>query len=255
MSISEQFIQDLRNRVSLSDIVGKRVKLIRKGRRHTSFHVMDDQGFYHCFGCKASGDAITFLRETEGMEFVEAVEALASMAGLEVPRGKPEDPEKQRQRRAALDILEETTAFFEATLKSAQAFEASSYLAERGIDDIAIATFRLGYAPKSGLADALRKLGFSTEDMLTAGVLRRSENDGSVYDYFRNRIMYPIQDRQGRVIAFGARALGDAMPKYLNSAEGPTFSKKTVLYGLSQARETLRTAAGWLPRWHRLARH
>ena len=251
MAIPEQFIEEIRNRVPLSDVVGRRVKLVRKGRRHTglcpfhsektpSFNVSDDQGFYHCFGCGVSGDAIKFLRETEGLEFVEAVERLAGMAGLDVPRGKPEDPEKTRRRRAALGILEETSLFFQAALKSPGGARALEYLRSRGIGESAISTYRLGYAPRKGLGAALRKLDFSQDDMIEAGVLRRSEQDGSVYDHFRDRIMYPIQDRQGRVIAFGARALGDAQPKYLNSAESPTFSKKQVLYGVSQAREGLR---------------
>ena len=251
MAVPPEFIEDLRQRVPLSDVIGKRVKLVRKGRRFSglcpfhsektpSFSVVDDQGFYHCFGCGAHGDAISFLRETDGLDFMEAVERLATMAGLTVPRSAPEDPQRTRQRKAALDILEETTRVFQAALQRNDGQAAAAYLQRRGLGDSMISTYRLGYAPRTGLRTALAARGFSDDDMLAAGVLRRSDRDGDLYDYFRDRVMFPIEDRQGRVIAFGARALGDAQPKYLNSGEGPTFSKKSVLYGWVQAREGLR---------------
>ena len=251
MSVPPEFIEDLRQRVPLSDLIGKRVKLVRKGRRFSglcpfhsektpSFSVVDDQGFYHCFGCGAHGDAISFLRETDGLDFMEAVERLAGMAGLAVPRSTPEDPQRTRQRKAALDILEETTRVFQAALQRNDGRGGATYLQRRGLTEAVISTYRLGYAPRSGLRTALAARGFSDEDMLAAGVIRRSEHDGELFDYFRDRVMFPIEDRQGRVIAFGARALGDAQPKYLNSGEGPTFSKKNVLYGWVQAREGLR---------------
>ena len=240
MAVPPEFIEDLRQRVPLSDIVGKRVKLTRKGRRFSglcpfhsektpSFSVVDDQGFYHCFGCGAHGDAITFLRETDGLDFMEAVERLAGMAGLAVPRSAPEDPQRTRQRKAALDILEETAKFFQSGLQRGDGQAAARYLQARGLGPEALATYRLGYAPRGGLRAALSARGFTDDDMLAAGVVRRSERDGELFDYFRDRVMFPIEDRQGRVIAFGARALGDAQPKYLNSGEGPTFSKKNVL--------------------------
>ena len=251
MAVPPEFIEDLRQRVPLSDVIGKRVKLVRKGRRFSglcpfhsektpSFSVVDDQGFYHCFGCGAHGDAISFLRETDGLDFMEAVERLATMAGLTVPRSAPEDPQRTRQRKAALDILEETTRVFQAALQRNDGQAAAAYLQRRGLGDSMISTYRLGYAPRTGLRTALAARGFSDDDMLAAGVLRRSDRDGDLYDYFRDRVMFPIEDRHGRVIAFGARALGDAQPKYLNSGEGPTFYKKTVLYGWVQAREGLR---------------
>ena len=251
MSVPPEFLEDLRQRVPLSDLIAKRVKLVRKGRRHSglcpfhsektpSFSVVDDQGFYHCFGCGAHGDAISFLRETDGLDFMEAVERLAGMAGLTVPRSAPEDPQRTRQRKAALDILEETARFFQAALQRDDGAGAARYIAGRGLGEGTVAAYRLGYAPRGGLRAALSARGFSDDDMLAAGVIRRSERDGQLFDYFRDRVMFPIEDRQGRVIAFGARALGDAQPKYLNSGEGPTFSKKNVLYGWVQAREGLR---------------
>ena len=251
MAVPPEFIEDLRQRVPLSDVVGRRVKLIRKGRRHSglcpfhaektpSFSVVDDDGFYHCFGCGVHGDAISFLREMDGLEFMEAVERLAEMAGLAVPRTLPQDPAASRQRKAALDILEETTLFFEAALRRDDGRDATRYLKQRGLDSAIVKTYRIGYSPRMGLRAALKGKGFSDEDMLAAGVIRKSDRDGSLYDYFRDRVMFPIENRQGKVIAFGARALGDAQPKYLNSGEGPTFSKKAVLYGWVQAREGLR---------------
>ena len=251
MAVPPEFIEDLRQRVPLSDVVGRRVKLIRKGRRHSglcpfhaektpSFSVVDDDGFYHCFGCGVHGDAISFLREMDGLEFMEAVERLAEMAGLAVPRTVPQDPAASRQRKAALDILEETTLFFEAALWRDDGRDATRYLKQRGLDSAIVKTYRIGYSPRMGLRAALKDKGFSDEDMLAAGVIRKSDRDGSLYDYFRDRVMFPIENRQGKVIAFGARALGDAQPKYLNSGEGPTFSKKAVLYGWVQAREGLR---------------
>ena len=251
MAVPPEFIEDLRQRVPLSDVVGRRVKLIRKGRRHSglcpfhaektpSFSVVDDDGFYHCFGCGAHGDAISFLREMDGLEFMEAVERLAEMAGLVVPRTIPQDPAASRQRKAALDLLEETTLFFEAALRRDDGRDATRYLKQRGLDSAIVKTYRIGYSPRMGLRAALKDKGFSDEDMLAAGVIRKSDRDGSLYDYFRDRVMFPIENRQGKVIAFGARALGDAQPKYLNSGEGPTFSKKAILYGSVQAREGLR---------------
>ena len=251
MAVPPEFIEDLRQRVPLSDVVGRRVKLTRKGRRHSglcpfhaektpSFSVVDDDGFYHCFGCGVHGDAISFLREMDGLEFMEAVERLAEMAGLAVPRAIPQDPAASRQHKAALDILEETTLFFEAALRRDDGRDATRYLKQRGLDSAIVKTYRIGYSPRMGLRATLEDKGFSDEDMLAAGVIRKSDRDGSFYDYFRDRVMFPIENRQGKVIAFGARALGDAQPKYLNSGEGPTFSKKAVLYGWVQAREGLR---------------
>ena len=251
MAVPPEFIEDLRQRVPLSDVVGRRVKLLRKGRRHSglcpfhaektpSFSVVDDDGFYHCFGCGAHGDAISFLRETEGLEFLEAVERLAEMAGLTVPRSALQNPAASRQRKIALDILEETALFFETEIRREVGQNATRYLKQRGLNSTIVKTYRIGYSPRNGLRAALKFKGFSDDEMLAAGVVGKSDRDGSLYDYFRDRVMFPIENRQGRVIAFGARSLGESQPKYLNSGEGPTCSKKAVLYGWVQAREALR---------------
>ena len=251
MAVPPEFIEDLRQRVPLSDVVGRRVKLVRKGRRHNglcpfhaektpSFSVLDDDGFYHCFGCGVHGDAISFLREMDGLEFLEAVERLAEMAGLTMPQSAPQDSVVFNQRRVALDILEETTIFFEIALRREDGREATRYLKQRGLEAAIVKAYRIGYSPRSGLRETLKRKGFSDSDMVAAGVVRKSDRDGSFYDYFRDRVMFPIENRQGKVIAFGARTLGDAKPKYLNSGEGLTFSKKGVLFGWVQARESLR---------------
>ena len=251
MAVPPEFIEDLRQRVPLSDIIGRRVKLIRKGRRFSglcpfhsektpSFSVVDDDGFYHCFGCGAHGDAISFLREMDGLDFMESVERLADMAGLAMPKSTNIDPAVTRQRKAAFDILEETTKFFEARLRADEGRDAAHYIKQRGLDAATVKNFRLGYAPRSGLQAVLASKGFSDDDMILAGVLGKSDPDGRLYDYFRDRVIFPIENRQGKVIAFGARALGDAQPKYLNSGDSPTFSKKAVLYGWVQAREAVR---------------
>ena len=251
MAVPPEFIEDLRQRVPLSDIIGRRVKLTRKGRRFSglcpfhsektpSFSVVDDDGFYHCFGCGAHGDAISFLREMDGLDFMQAVEQLAEMAGLAMPNSANIDPAVTRQRKKVFDILEETTKFFEARLRADEGRDASQYIKQRCLDAATVKNFRLGYAPRSGLQTVLAGKGFSDHEMILAGVLGKSDRDGRLYDYFRDRIIFPIENRQGKVIAFGARALGDAQPKYLNSGDSPTFSKKAVLYGWVQARDAVR---------------
>ena len=252
MAVPPEFIEDLRQRVPLSDIIGRRVKLVRKGRRFSglcpfhsektpSFSVVDDDGFYHCFGCGAHGDAISFLREMDGLDFMEAVERLADMAGLAMPKSTHIDPMVTRQRKVALDILEETARYFEARLRAGAGRNAVHFIKQRGLDGATVKKFRIGYAPKSGLRAVLAGKGFSDDDMILAGVLGKSDRDGRLYEYFRDRVIFPIENRQGKVVAFGARALGDVQPKYLNSAESPTFYKKAVLYGWVQARKAVRS--------------
>ncbi len=251
MAVPPEFIEDLRQRVALSDLIGRRVKLVKKGRRHSglcpfhsektpSFSVIDEEGFYHCFGCGVHGDAISFLREMDGLDFMEAIERLAGIAGLAMPRSASTDPAITRQRKVSLDVLEESARFFESALYSDAGQHAARYLKQRALDTATVKGFRLGYAPRNGLRNKLALKGFSDDDMLAAGVIRKSDRDKSLFDYFRDRVMFPIENRQGNVIAFGARALGEAQPKYLNSGEGLTFSKKSILYGWVQAREGLR---------------
>ncbi len=205
-----------------------------------SFNVNDVEGFYHCFGCGVNGDAISFLRESEGLEFVESVHRLADMAGMVLPQQTPVDARKNERRKTLLDVLERTAQFYQSSMNSDDGEETRSYIAGRGLSYEIIKDFRLGYAPKVGLRNMLHQHEIGDDLIKTAGLIGVSERDGSFYDYFRNRVMFPIENRQGQVIAFGARAFGDAKPKYLNSPEGPAFSKKSVLYGWRQARERVR---------------
>lgn len=257
MAVPAEFIEELRSRVRLSELIGKQVKLTPKGGRmsglcpfHTekspSFSVNDAEGFYHCFGCGVSGDAISYLRDSEGLTFMESLHQLAEIAGMQVPLSAPVDPQRVEKRKQAIDVCEAATGFFQTALKSDAGKKTKDYLDSRGISDEMIAEFRLGYAPQKGLFSSLQQRQFSKELIIEAGLAGVSERDKSLYDYFRNRVMFPIQNRQAKIIAFGARALGDAQPKYLNSPEGPSFSKKAVLYGWPQARVRLKEGIGLL---------
>ena len=251
MAVTPGFIDELRSRLSLSELVGRRVKLVPKGGRlaglcpfHNektpSFYVNDSEGFYHCFGCGANGDMITWLRETDGLEFIEAVRQLSEMAGLSMPADDRTSGEAAQQRKAAVDACEAAAAFYSSSLARPDGAAASRYLASRGLSDQVIRDFRLGYAPRTGLFSHLQQRELPLDMCRAAGLTAVSDRDGSVYDYFRDRVMFPIEDARGRVIGFGARALGDAQPKYLNSPESPSFVKKTVLYGFGRARTLVR---------------
>jgi DNA primase len=248
MPLPPQFLDQLRERVSLAEIVGRRVKLTRRGRDYVglcpfhkekspSFNVVEDKNFYHCFGCGAHGDVIGFVMNTDNLAFPEAVEMLARTAGLEVPQ--PTRAERERfERQAGLhDALEAACAFFERTLDTPAGRDARLYLERRGLDEATIRRFRLGFAP-DGRTALRQALGpeFGESLLLEAGLLRQPEQGGDPFDYFRNRIIFPIGDRGGKVIAFGGRVMGDGQPKYLNSPETPLFHKGSVLYGWAQAR-------------------
>jgi len=251
VAVTAEFIEEMLGRITLSDIVGKRVTLVRKANRMNglcpfhnekspSFYVNDAEGFYHCFGCNANGDAISFLRESEGLEFIEAVRQLASLAGMQMPQNEPVDKEAAQRRRTAIELLEAAAGFYQRQLGQPDGEMALEYLENRGLSAEMRQEFRIGFAPRSGLYASLQQREFPAELMHRLGVVGRSERDGSTYDYFRHRIMFPIENRQGQVIAFGARAMGDAQPKYLNSPDGPSFTKGSVVYGWSQARARVR---------------
>ena len=252
MALPQQFMDELRRRVSLSSVIGKRVKLISRGNRMIglcpfhqektpSFHVRDEDGYYHCFGCGVSGDAISFLREQESMSFIDAIHHLAEMAGMTVPEQQKLSPEEREQRNSMAQMLEDAARFFEQALHKDTAIHAKSYLEKRQVSLASQTRYRIGYAPASGLLPFLEELGYKPEDIIAAGLVRRSTRDQSLYDNFRNRLMFPIRNPRGEVIAFGGRALGeDQEPKYLNSADSPMFHKKLVLYGLKEARERIK---------------
>ncbi len=256
MGFPTAFLDELRNRLPLSDLVGRRVRLVKRGREHSglcpfhnekspSFTVSDDKGFYHCFGCGAHGDVIKFAMETEGLSFPEAVERLAGEAGLEVPRESPEA--RQRAERAATlyDVLEAAARWYEEQLAAAKGEEARGYLKGRGLDQACRKRFRLGFAPdeRGLLRKALHAKGIDDEKLIAAGLMKKGE-DGSLRDYFFNRVMIPITDRRGRIIAFGGRALGESPAKYLNSPDTDLFHKGRVLYNLAGARQAMSAKSG-----------
>ena len=249
------FIDRVKHHFPISEIVGARVSLRRKGRefealcpfhkeKSPSFTVNDEKGFYHCFGCGAHGDAIGFLRETEGLTYKEAIEKLAEQAGIPLPVFTPQEQARAAREATLYDVMEAAARWFTANLASPQAREAGGYLRERGLPAATQSFFRLGYAPpeRDALKKALLLKNISEAQMLEAGLLVQPEQ-GTSYDKFRGRIMFPIADAQGRVIAFGGRTLAkDAGPKYLNSPETPLFKKGENLYNYHLARKTAHTA-------------
>jgi DNA primase len=253
MAFPPGFLDELRGRISLSGLVGRRVKLVRRGRefgglcpfhheKTPSFYVVEDKNFFHCFGCGAHGDAIGFVMRADNLDFLEAVEKLAAEAGIAVPQATPEERDKARRQKTLLETLEAAAAFYEARLWSPAGATARGYLEGRGLDADTIRRFRLGWAPddRGALRRALTA-DFTEPLLVEAGLLHRPA-EGEPFDYFRGRVMFPIGDRAGRVIAFGGRVLGDGQPKYLNSPESPVFEKGRVLYGWSTARAV--TAVG-----------
>ncbi|MFZ5536523.1 MAG: DNA primase [Pseudomonadota bacterium] len=246
--IPQSFIDDLVARADIVEVIGSRVPLKKKGREYAaccpfhhekspSFFVSPDKQFYHCFGCGAHGTVLGFLMAFERLDFVEAVETLAGQLGLTVPREGGETPQTHPHA-PLLAILEECARFYQAELKRTP--RAIDYLKRRGVSGETAAAFGLGYAPPGfdTLERALRLDRQGIDQLKRAGMLSEGEH-GRLYDRFRERVMFPIRDRRGRVIAFGGRVLGDEKPKYLNSPETPLFHKGHELYGLFEARKAL----------------
>lgn len=255
MAFPPQFLDELRARLPVSEVVGKKVRLTRHGRefkglcpfhneKTPSFTVNDDKAFYHCFGCGQHGDVISFAMETEGLSFPEAIETLAAQAGLQVPQSSPEERERAKVRSTLYDVVEQVCAWYEANLRSQEGNAAHDYLRGRGFTDETIARFRLGYAPdgRGRLLQAMEAKGVRKDQLVEAGLIKLPEGGGDPRDYFFNRVMFPISDSRGRVIAFGGRILGDGQPKYLNSPETPLFHKGRSLYNFPMAREASRAA-------------
>ena len=250
MRFTPQFLDELRARLPVSEVVGKRVKLKKAGRewkglspfqqeKTPSFTVNDQKGFYHDFSSGKHGDVITFLMETEGVSFTEAVERLAAMAGLPLPAATPDAARHEQRRKTLYDVMELAAKFFAETLASRNGAKARGYLADRAISPATQLQFRLGYASaeRFALKEHLGAHGVSVEDMVEAGLLVAGDDIPVPYDRFRDRVMFPITDARGRVIAFGGRALEkDVAAKYLNSPETPLFHKGDNLYNLAPAR-------------------
>lgn len=263
MRFPEEFLNELKSRVRLSDVVGKKVALRKRGKdwvglspfsneKTPSFYVHDDRGFYKCFSTQKAGDAITFLQETERLTFAEAVEKLARDYGLELPTQSPEEQRQYRRRTTLIEWVEKACAYFQDQLLRSGGREARAYLEKRGFGRDAWERHRMGFAPDGwrNLFEYLTKEGATPEELIEAGLVVQPEEGEEAqsgktksrqpYDRFRNRVIFPITDTGGRVIAFGARTLEpDGKPKYLNSSDSPLFHKGRTLYRYMAAREEL----------------
>ncbi len=250
--IPQAFIDDLLARVNVLDIVEARVKLKRTGKNYSglcpfhkekspSFTVNSDKQFYYCFGCGAGGNSLSFLMEHDRLSFPEAVEELAKLAGVEMPKQQgPVDHQREQRLKDIFQLLDEASAYYQQQLREhSSKTRAVEYLKQRGLTGKIAAMFGIGYAPP-GWDNLMQKLTSdqgSKERLEQAGMLINKEDSDRYYDRFRDRIMFPIRDNRGRVIAFGGRVLGDEKPKYLNSPETDTFHKSRELYGLYEARK------------------
>ncbi|MGG5808824.1 DNA primase [Falsiroseomonas sp. CW058] len=248
MALPPQFLDELRLRTPLHALIGRKTRLAKSGRnwkgccpfhgeKTPSFYVYDDH--FHCFGCGAHGDAISFVMRAEGASFPEAVERLASEAGLEVPKPTPEAAARERRARDLFGVLEAATAAFQRRLRLPEGAEGLAYLKRRGVSDDTIATFGLGWSGggRGAIAADLKADGITQEQLAEAGLIRGREEGEGFSDLFYNRVMFPIRDRRGRVISFGGRMLGDGQPKYVNGPETALFQKRRSLYALDLAKE------------------
>jgi DNA primase len=257
LRFTPQFLDELRARLPVSEVVGKRVKLKRAGKewkglspfhqeKTPSFTVNDQKGFYHDFSSNKHGDIISFVMETEGVGFPEAVERLASMAGMPLPAVTPDAARHEQRRKTLYDVMDLAAKFFADTLASRNGAKARGYLGDRAISPATQLQFRLGYAPgeRFALKEHLGSLGIPVDDMVEAGLLIGGDDIPVPYDRFRDRVMFPITDARNRVIAFGGRALEKDVPaKYLNSPETPLFHKGDNLYNLATARQAAHEGA------------
>jgi DNA primase len=251
MSLSPQFLDELRARTTLSTLIGKSIKVTKAGREYKaccpfhnektpSFTINDEKGFYHCFGCSAHGDAIRWLTDQRGLAFMDAVKELADSAGLALPAPDPRAAHKAEAAKSLHDVMAAAQSWFVAQLDSIEGAEARAYLERRGVDAATRAAFGFGFAPDSrGRLKAALK-DFDEALLVEAGMLIRPDDQRDTYDRFRGRLMIPIRDARGRVIAFGGRILGAGEPKYLNSPDTPLFDKGRTLYNLDRAAPTAR---------------
>ena len=248
MALPPNFLDELRLRTPLPSLIGRRAKLARSGRnwkaccpfhneKSPSFYIYDDH--YHCFGCGAHGDAVSFVMQSEGAGFMEAVERLASEAGLDVPKPTPEAAQRERTARDLHSVMASAEAAFSRRLHLPEGRPALDYLLKRGLTPETIRDFGLGWASgtRGAIAADVTPEGVTPAQLLEAGLVREGEGGEAARDFFFNRVIFPIRDRRGRTIAFGGRTLGDGQPKYVNSPETPLFSKRRALYGLDRAKE------------------
>ncbi len=251
MQFPQDFPDKLRSSILVSEVVGKKVVLKKKGRefmglcpfhneKTPSFTVNDQKGFYHCFGCQAHGDIITFEMNQEGLDFKEAIYKLARDFSIEVPQVKNFKIDQVNNDHLAYEILEEITKFFEKNLYLPIAQDARKYLQKRGINSVIAKKFRLGFALDSyeSLTKHLQSKNYLEKDILQCGIIAKNDRQ-KIYDKLRNRITFPITNKKNQVIAYGARTLGNDLPKYLNSQETEIFKKNHTLYNIANARKAI----------------
>ncbi|AUH63511.1 DNA primase [Paracoccus zhejiangensis] len=262
MSLPPGFLDELRNRVPISRVIGRRVVWDQRKsnqargdwwapcpfhqEKSASFHCDDQKGFYYCFGCQAKGDALTFLRELDGLDFMDAVKVLANEAGLAVPEADPRARERTDHRSKLFEVTEAANRWYRMQLQTAQAAEARDYLARRGLDAAAIERFEIGFAPdqRTALTAHLREKGIPEALIVESGMSIQPEGGRPPYDRFRGRIMFPIRDLRDKLVGFGGRALAaDAQAKYLNSTQNPLFDKGRNLYNGGPARSAVAKGA------------
>jgi DNA primase len=253
MALPASFLDELRARTPMAGLVGRRVRLARSGKqwkgccpfhgeKSPSFFVYEDG--YHCFGCGAHGDAISFVMQSQGLSFMEAVSQLAAEAGLEVPKPTPEAAEAERRRLDVVGVLQAVQAHYQRRLGLPEGRAARDYLAGRGLTEVTVARFGLGWAGDRGVLTAeMARQGIGLDQLMEAGLIRRDDETGRTYELFGQRVMFPIRDRRGAIISFGGRILGSGQPKYLNGPDTPVFSKRRNLYGLDLARDGVRAGA------------
>ncbi|RWO84620.1 DNA primase [Mesorhizobium sp.] len=258
MRFPPAFLDEIRDRVPISSVIGQRVAWDRKktnaprgdywaccpfhGEKSPSFHCEDKKGRYHCFGCSVSGDHFKFLTELEGMSFPEAVEKIADMAGVPMPVRDAQEERREKERASLTDVMEMATTFFQERLQGPEGAKARAYLRDRGLTPATQQSFRLGFAPDSrnALKEHLAAKGVPKADIEACGLVRHGDDIPVSYDWFRDRIMFPIPDSRGKIIAFGGRALQpDALAKYMNSPDTELFHKGNVLYNFARARKAL----------------
>ena len=248
--IPDGFVEELKARIRPSDVIGRKVKLTKKGKewvglspftneKTPSFYVNDQKRIFKCFSSGTGGDVINFIMETERLSFMEAVEKLAEEAGMQLPKASPEAVEAYDHRKRLVAVCEAAASWFEDRLLSGEGAAARTYLDGRGLDPAAWKRHRLGYSPDDWRRTRahLNAQGFTDKELIETGLIKESDKGGEPFDFFRGRLMFPITDVRGAVIAFGGRGLTpDAKPKYLNSGDTELFHKSTVLYRYRAAR-------------------
>lgn len=241
------FVDELRMRLSIVDIVGRRVPLVKKGQNYwgccpfhnektPSFSVAEEKGFYHCFGCGAHGDIISFVMNTEHLEYPAAIRELADMAGMKMPEYKQKSPERVRLEDSYFDIMERATKEYQKLLFEPAGRDALAYVRGRGFSDDMIKKYRIGYAPKNNLISS-KFVDIKQTNLLATGLVRRGEY--GMYDFFRHKLMFPIFNAHGKVVAFSGRSLDGSEPKYINTTDTELFHKRQTIFGFNFARDEI----------------